>query len=279
MKKRLGIFVIVSVLFASCSAVDVDAVGAVADADADTGQNAGQDADNDSTAADKSTLNNVGLRAVLGLSVGNGNASVSQNRDKQGVSVRKSSGLGGVTLGVECIVPITPLVSVGFGGGVYVGPNKMKANAGTYYRNDSAELRKITADVNNFFNVIAANINFAAVRGGGGYGGIPLVDAGVFANFCRVMRYIGGANENVDPNFIGAAAAADGIYDIAAFPAAPNAAAVFANFLVLGGAANPLDAFGGMNMGALNRLREIVTTYYPNTHIFCVALPLSAAQI
>jgi hypothetical protein len=90
------------------------------------------------------------------------------------------------------------------------------------------------------------------------------------------MRYIGGAEENIDLNFIGAAAHANGIFNIAG---APNAAAVLANFLEFGRAANPLDAFGGVNIGALNSLREIVTTYYPNAARFLRSLADGGAAL
>lgn len=221
-------------------------------------------------------LDDSGLRAILGLTIGNAAVSVPENWDKQGVGVKKNFTSGGATVALEYVLPLTRRFAVGLEGGVFLGQNRAKANVGTNYAANSLEFQRTTAAIKDLFAVMGSNIaaaarnaNFINLGGGGGGGGavVDAIEANVFARFSAAMRYLGGSGEAPDVAFLTEPEHAGGIFifDGAIDDVNPNA--TLANFLV-GHAVNPLEAFGGRNMEGINRLREIITTHYPSVASF-----------
>jgi hypothetical protein len=223
--------------------------------------------DKDEVAIPKNSPNRSRLRAIFGVTVGNAAVTVPENRNKQGVDVKKSSTIGGAMLALEYVVPVSPCFAIGIEGGAYIGQNKAKARVGTYYGANSVELQRLTASARNFFAVMAHNIAIAVADANIIGGGIGAIDAGVFRNFAQVMRYIGGSAEHVDANFLNNPAHADHIFDTI-LGNAPNVAATWANFWEEGRSADLLEPFGGATMDGLNQLREFITTYYPGAATF-----------
>ncbi|MDR2723816.1 MAG: hypothetical protein LBB25_01245, partial [Holosporaceae bacterium] len=210
------------------------------------------------TKNDFAQLNDKGPYVGIGLNISRQRTFCDANRDFVGARSRVESTPFGVTAVAGYDHKIYGNLSIGIEAGVDFGSNGKKHGIGNILSQDSFAFRRVAVNVNRLFLNIGRNLGEASrdaeAAGGAGHA----VEAGAFRELVNTLRYIGGADVELNDAFINGEEHANGIYNGGVL----NGAATFSNFSPAY-EGNILPSLGGTNRDAVHFAREFITTYYP----------------
>jgi hypothetical protein len=194
---------------------------------------------------DASSEPGLEFRGIFGGVFSNSATNVPGNRDKQGVAMRNRFNVVKFRGGVEVVYHVNQMMSISVVGGLDVGQNKIRPEIGTRFAANSYSAEHLTVLLKNLFDSVSGNLS-SLVDG-------DTIDGGTCAKLVKVLRYLGGGAEVVDPAFVTGPAGGDRKADDATLSDySKNAATV----------RNDLAPFG-VSMAGLDQLRDAIASYYP----------------